>query len=932
MTLLWPVYLLLLLPLGVMMWYWPQPTAVLRVLRGLTLLLIVLALTGLMVKLPSRAGTIIVVADRSASMPGNHAASEKELIELISKARVSEDRVGVVTFGEHVRIEHSPQTVPFTDFTQDVGVNGSRLSEAVERALSLIEPGTPGRVVVLSDGRWTGTDPVSVGALAATRGIPIDFREMGRTSASDTAITRLDAPVSLAPREAFMVTAWVRSPVSQEIVYELRRGDQSISQGKRHVDAGISRLIFRDIAEQPGTLQYSLNVTGQTDDPVPENNTARLLVGVEGPRPMLCISDSADAGYASLLRAGGLNITIRKPAEMRWDLADLSNFTGVIVENIPAGKLGSDGLKTLAAWVSDAGGGLLMTGGRQSFGPGGYFKSALDPILPVSMELRREHRKHSLAIVVALDRSGSMAVPVGGGRTKMDLADLGTAQVIDMLSPMDQFGCIAVDSAPHTIVELSTMDNKEAARSRVLSIDSQGGGIFVYEALAAAAKMISASEPQTRHIILFADAADAEEPGQYRDLIDACRKAGITISVIGLGTEKDSDAELLKDVARRGEGRIFFTNDPEELPRLFAQDTFVVARSTFVDEVTGVSTTGVLSSLTGKTFTDPPPVGGYNLCYLRDGAQLAVVTQDEYKAPVVAAWQAGIGRATCLTLEVNGEFTGPVRSWKELGDFLTSLARWTGGAQGNLPEHMLLTQDVEGGICRLELHLDPQRKTDPISSLPVVTTLRGHPGSKPATERVMMRWTSADSLTAQIPLYGDETVLSTVNVEGAGLVSMAPVCLPYSPEYRPTDNRRGLVTLRSLARSTGGQEIINVADVWRDLPRQPRLIFLTPWLAIAAVICLLLEVLERRTGVLSSVQWGRLRGMRLRLDRAEKSPRDSSSTGSRESTTSTGVPRMPTAAESPASEASSIREDAPQADLSDVLQDARRRAQGRIKR
>ena len=114
----------------------------------------------------------------------------------------------------------------------------------------------------------------------------------------------------------------------------------------------------------------------------------------------------------------------------------------MILENVPANEIGMNGMETLASWVEETGSGLTMTGGQKSYGPGGYFKSPLDRVMPVSMEMRREHRKLSLAIVVALDRSGSMAMPAGGGRTKMDLADLGTVQVLDLLSPMDEIGVI----------------------------------------------------------------------------------------------------------------------------------------------------------------------------------------------------------------------------------------------------------------------------------------------------------------------------------------------------------------------------------------------------------------------------------------------------------------------------------------------------------
>ena len=141
------------------------------------------------------------------------------------------------------------------------------------------------------------------------------------------------------------------------------------------------------------------------------------------------------------------------------------------------------------------------------------------------------------------------------------------------------------------------MADKAAARDdRILSIDSQGGGIYVYEALTTAAGMIAGAEPVTKHIILFADADDAEQPGKYKDMVDKCVRAGMTVSVIGLGTEKDCDANLLKDIAARGNGRVFFSDNPDELPRLFAQDTFVVARSTFVDEVTPIKPLAGLAS------------------------------------------------------------------------------------------------------------------------------------------------------------------------------------------------------------------------------------------------------------------------------------------------------------------------------------------------
>ena len=152
---------------------------------------------------------------------------------------------------------------------------------------------------------------------------------------------------------------------------------------------------------------------------------------------------------------------------------------------------------------------------------------------------------------------------------------------MELLGPTDEFGCIAVDTIPHEIAPLAKVTDKGPTGSKIRKIESAGGGIYVYVALEAAARMISSATAGTKHVILFSDAQDSEEPGDYKTLVEKMGKAGITVSVIGLGKKSDSDGPLLEDIAKLGKGRCFFTDKAEELPRLFAQDTFVVARNTF---------------------------------------------------------------------------------------------------------------------------------------------------------------------------------------------------------------------------------------------------------------------------------------------------------------------------------------------------------------
>src|SRR5882724_1794456 len=159
-----PVWLLLLVPLAVAWFVWPLPSRILRVMRAETFILVGLALAQLAIRLPDRSGTVIVVADRSESMPKTAAASQKEIIDLLHKSMGAHDQLGVVSFGRQAVVEQSPQHGDFSGFTAQIGPEHSDLNSALENALSLIPPDGGGRILVLSDGKWTAKDPISAAA------------------------------------------------------------------------------------------------------------------------------------------------------------------------------------------------------------------------------------------------------------------------------------------------------------------------------------------------------------------------------------------------------------------------------------------------------------------------------------------------------------------------------------------------------------------------------------------------------------------------------------------------------------------------------------------------------------------------------------------------------------------------------------------------
>lgn len=861
MTFLDPIWLLLLAPLVAIWMRWRQSNPLLNVLRGIVLLLVLLALSRPTFQWSSGSGTVVVVADRSASISPENLESQDEVIRLLHESMGPRDSMAVVSFGEHVALEKKPGREEFSGFQAINGADQSRLSDAITMGLSALPADQPGRILALTDGLWTGSPLTQTLARAASQGTPIDFRDMSRVKTLEIGIQSLKAPQKALPGEGFLINAWVSSSRPSEVQYRLKRNQQVISSGTQSLNSGANRLLFRDRADsQPGLSEYTLEIIPPEDseDATPENNVAETLLQIQGPLPLLHISDSGDqSGLAKLLRAGGVELVSQTPGSMNWTLEGLGDFAGVILENVSANSIGSSGMATLASWVEETGKGLLMTGGTKSFGPGGYFQSPIDPLLPVSMELRQEHRKFNLAIAVVLDRSGSMQAPVGDGRVKMDLANIGTAQVLDLLSATDEIGVIAVDSSPHVIVDLDTVGVNQSYRSKIMSMESMGGGIFVYEGLKAAAGMLIESKSENRHIILFSDAADSEEPGDYIQLLEHCKEAGITVSVVGLGTARDSDAMLLMDIADRGEGNIYFTSDANEIPRLFAQDTFSVARSSMVEEPTPIQINSSILSIGGEPDWNPPPLGGYNLCYIKPQANLGAMTLDEYSAPAVASWQAGVGRVATFTGEADGKLSGEFAQWSQVGDFFATLARWVAGDGQKAPEGIWVTQTLEEGACQIELHLDPSRQGDPFSIAPNIRILRGDRGAPPIKQTHTFEWKDADTLEATLPLSGYETLIATVDfteINGTSM-SLPPVRLPYSPEYKPEWTERGSVTLNDLASKTGGKERTELSSIWSELPVQMQSIELAPWALGIAAVLFFMEILERRMALLTRLNW-----------------------------------------------------------------------------
>jgi Mg-chelatase subunit ChlD len=845
LSFLFPELLLLLVPLFLLYRWRGRSPALGGFVRAVILVVLALIASVPLAPIGGSGADVIVVADLSRSMPADSRRRALEIATLVEQRRATGDRVGIVTYGREPRIERLPEAFgAASEFVQEVDRDGSDLGGAISLAASLVPRERRGRLIVLSDGEANGTPVLAAAHEAAARGLPIDFRVFSRGEAADVAVESLDLPGEVDEREPFQFTAWVRTDRTVETEAVLRRDGVEVARLTRTLEPGATQLTFRDLIDRPGVARYRLELAAKGDR-VPENNLGEGAVRVDAPATLLLVNASGQPDNLSrALTAGKLRVATIAPSAMPSDPAGLLAYRGVIVENVPASQLGPQALSALARFVTDLGGGLLLTGGGGSFGLGGYFKSVLDPHLPVSMEVKNEHRKLSLAMVVVLDRSGSMTAPAGDGRTKMDLANLGTCAAIETLGPFDEIGVIAVDSAPHVVSPLTSASEKDRICDEVRRIQSMGGGIFTYTALVTAATMIQESDKGTRHIVLFADAADAEEPGEYKRLLDTLKPLGITVSVIGLGSDKDSDAEFLKDVAARGQGRLHFAATADDLPRLFAQEAITVARSSFVTDPTGARALPdmvLLGELPASAF---PTVDGYNLTYLRPGATMGVVTTDEYQAPVLAFWHRGLGRVASLTTEVDGQYSQRLNAWKDFQGFAIGLGRWLLG--GNPPSGVQASVERRGGQGIVRVELDPSRARGGASGdtdVRAATATIVPPGTGSAPEHLTLAWVGEDTMEARFPIQKAGMYIGAVRLGNGAVLPLAPLSLPYSPEFEPRpDPNEGRQTLGEIARISGGAERTTWDDVFTTIPyrnRQVRDLVLPLTLAL-----LLLHVLE----------------------------------------------------------------------------------------
>ncbi|MCB1229999.1 MAG: VWA domain-containing protein [Verrucomicrobiae bacterium] len=834
MTFASPQFFILLPLLAVIGWYFRR-LELWRPLRAAGLLLLVFALANPQIRRLADGMDLWVLIDRSASAEEIVARNIEEWKRLLDRSRPSsKDRLHFVDYATEVVSKPNTETASYPG---DRSL--TRTALALQDAIALSDRERHSRILVFTDGY--ATEPLTgLPEKLEEMQIPLDYRLLTSDETTDFRITDFHLPSRSQVGEPFIMDVNVTGNVEAEVPLRIARDGEIIADTKTTISAGLDSLRFTDRLVEPGSHHYEVTILPETDAHQGNNRYEAWIEIAAGPRVLL-ISKYADDPVAGILRAQGFDVDlIDDPGSLT--VGQLTGAKNVILNNVPAWDIPTEFLKALDFFVNEQGGGLLMAGGKHSFGAGGYYESSVDPLLPVTMELKSEHRKLAVAMAIVMDRSGSMGMTTSSGHTKMQLADEGAGRAVELLGPQDLVAVNAVDSTSHEIVPLINVGQHRAEIiNRVRRIESMGGGIFVYTGLKAAWDQLKQADIGQRHIILFSDAADSEEPGAYRTLVEEMVKEGASVSVIGLGTKSDPDAAFIEDIAKRGNGRMFFTDIPGDLPNIFAQETVTVARSTFIDEPVATQATGSWYEIGAKDFEWLGEVDGYNLSYTREGDAAALISKDEYAAPLVAYARRGIGRSAAVSFPLGGEFSDEIRAWPKVGDFVQTLNRWLMGEQ--TPPGIGIRHELTGTELKIDLLYDETEWNERFAARPPRVVLARGEGAERSSELTWERL-APGHFSVRADLKEGEMIRGAVQV-GQTALPFGPVVVGTSTEWAFDPER--VAELRATSEISGGRELLDLSEAWKK-PERKDFTSLQPWLLSFLLLLVLADALVTRTG------------------------------------------------------------------------------------
>ncbi len=819
------------------------------VIRSLLLSALVLAIAGFQIVLPvDRLATVFVV-DLSDSV-GNAGRSEAlAFLRETLQDKPEGDVAGIVAFGKDALVERLPSELRELDRIASAPVESATdIGAALRLATALFPDDSQKRIVLLSDGNDTTGGGQAEASLAASRGIRIETKAIGLGNVDEVLVERLTTPSIARLGESVQAIAEIRSSVAQPATVRLFADGALVSTQPVQLDAGVTRVTF-DVKPTEAGFHTFRAVVEAAHDTFSQNDRADSNTIVKGePRTLILKgNDQVATQLVAALKAQRQQVDTMIPEALPTDLAGLAAYDSIVLVDVPRIRLSDKQLAALQVYVRDLGKGLVMVGGEDSFGAGGYQKTPLEESLPVDMGVRDRQKQPDIALVVVIDKSGSMAAchcntfnrGTGSSIAGVQKVDIGKEAILRAAAAMtdrDELGVVAFNEAAHWVVKTQPLGSVGDLQGQLATIKADGQ-TNIYSGLDEAVKSLEGVTATRRHIILLTDGWSTS--GQYDEILKKMKADGITLSTVGAGGGANP---FLEQLATQGGGRFYAAPDPASIPDIFLKETQQVSGQQIIEEPFFPIQTSSSPILRGLD-QGLPRLLGYNGTTAKSAAQTVLVTSRD--DPLLAQWQYGLGRSVAWTSDSTGRWAANWLAWPGFDKFFSQLVSWT--FPGDETDGIEATFQTKDG--RTSLHIQSvQADGSPrdfyqTSAVLVGPDLEPHdvalpqvaPGEYEATLGEVDPGAYAIRVTQTKP--GSSPLGRTV-----GLVA------PTSAEYRLLGTDEAF--LGSLRAATGGTVVTTALQPWtHDLRTTSHFTDLWPLLLILALLLWPLDIALRRVSV-----------------------------------------------------------------------------------
>ncbi|HUJ74602.1 MAG TPA: VWA domain-containing protein, partial [bacterium] len=462
-------------------------------LRAAAVVCLALCLAGLAVARFSDRLSVVFVLDQSRSVSAADRQKALALVEDIRGRLARGDTSSLVRFGASAETETLEPGLPVAQEGVDVDTSATDVGAGIQDALAQAGRGGSTRIVLLTDGNENRGDADSAAEAARSMGARIFPVALGGTpSGTEVAVDDVRAPSRVRQDEAHEVTVMVRSrtPVTARIT--LLRDTVPMAARVQSLSPGENAVQFTGSFPDRGLHAWDALVEAPGDQ-VAQNNHDRRLVEVSGAPQVLYVSrGKGSPSLLAALAAQGISVVSRPPSALPGTLAGYLPYDALIMDNVPGYGISTEKMETIAQYVRDAGGGLLMAGGGSSFGAGGYYKTPIERVLPVDMDAKSQVQVPGLSLVILVDKSGSMGATVPTGESKLDVVKSAALAAIESLNPFDRAGVIAFDADWQWAVPLTSAGDVQKITDGLATLEA-GGGTVMYPALEEADRALAQS-------------------------------------------------------------------------------------------------------------------------------------------------------------------------------------------------------------------------------------------------------------------------------------------------------------------------------------------------------------------------------------------------------------------------------------------------------